>query len=169
MRKLIVMMAALLLAGTAAADDQKLGSTGQETKEAGQAASRDAKAGADKMGDQTRATANDARERTGDAMRDQNTGADTTRDAQASHDQARDQMKKDSFDIKGKVSKVSPNSLTLHRDDATAATLHTDANTKVEVDGNTARLSQLKSGQDVKASFNLKGDKPMAIEIKASK
>ena len=163
MRKLIVMMAALLLAGTAAADDQKqLGTTVQETKEASQAAARDAKAGADKMGDQTRAT-------TGDAMRDQNTGADTQANADRSHDQARDHMKKDSFDIKGKVSKVSSNSLTLHRDDATAATLHTDKNTKVEVDGNTARLSELKPGQDVKASFNLKGDKPMAIEIKASK
>ena len=170
MRKLIVMMAALLLAGTAAADDQKqLGTTVQETKEASQAAARDAKAGADKMGDQTRATANDTRERTGDAMRDQNTGADTQANADRSHDQARDHMKKDSFDIKGKVSKVSSNSLTLHRDDATAATLHTDKNTKVEVDGNTARLSELKPGQDVKASFNLKGDKPMAIEIKASK
>jgi hypothetical protein len=28
-------------------------------------------------------------------------------------------------------------------------------------------MAQLKAGQDVKASFNLKGDKPMAIEIKA--
>jgi hypothetical protein len=37
----------------------------------------------------------------------------------------------------------------------------------VELDGNVARLGALRPGQDVKASFNLKGDKPMAIEIKA--
>ena len=106
-------------------------------------------------------------------MRDQNTGADTTRgeaqaNAEKSGEHARDRMSKDKFDISGKLSKVSKNSVTLNREDATMATLHVDRNTKVEVDGNQGRLTELKPGQDVKASFNLKGDRPIAIEIKAN-
>ncbi len=78
-------------------------------------------------------------------------------------------MKKDSFDVKGQVSRVSTNELTVSRKDAPAATLHVDQMTKVEVDGKQAALSELKPGQDVKASFNFKGDRPTAIEIKAQK
>lgn len=155
MRKLAVLMGALLLAGTAAADD-RLGSTKEETKEAGQAAARDTKESADRAAQWTRDQAG-----TGSA----NEPGMHPSTPQAEHQ--RDAMSKSDFDIKGKISKVSGTRITLDRDDATTATLHCDRNTKVELDGNTARLSQLKPGQDVKASFNLKGDKPMAIEVKA--
>ncbi|GAO02876.1 hypothetical protein [Anaeromyxobacter sp. PSR-1] len=155
MRKLAVLMGALLLAGTAAADD-RLGSTKQETKEAGQAAARDTKESADRAGQWTR-------DQTGTGSANDSTMHQNTAQAE----QRRDEMSKKDFDIKGKISKVSGTSITLDRDDATTATLHCDRNTKVELDGSTARLSQLKPGQDVKASFNLKGDKPMAIEVKA--
>jgi Cu/Ag efflux protein CusF len=185
MRRLAVMTAAALLAaGTATADD-RVGSTSQETKEAGQAAARDTKkAGnqakdwskeqgqkadqkADAAGDRMQTTAQESN-RTA-ASPDQRPATDAQARQADTKDQARDQMKKDSFDIEGKVSKVSAKQLTLSREDASMATLHVDRTTKVEVDGQQAKLSQLKPGQDVKASFNLKGDKPTAIEIKADK
>ncbi len=139
----MAIIAALLLAGAARADDR---SAGQWTKD--QASKVDHAAGAMTKGD------HDANMRHSESK---------------AADQRRDELSKNDFDIKGKVSRVSKDSITLHRDDSTTATLHVDRNTKVELDGNVARLNALRPGQDVKASFNLKGDKPMAIEIKASK
>lgn len=139
----MAIIAALLLAGAARADDR---SAGQWTKD--QASKVDHAAGSMTKGD------HDAN------MRESESG-------QAQ--QRREELSKNDFDIKGKVSRVSKDSITLHRDDSTTATLHVDRNTKVELDGNVAHLNALRPGQDVKASFNLKGDKPMAIEIKASK
>ncbi len=155
MRKLSI-LAALLLAGAAYADD-RLGSTAEETKEAGRAAARDTREAGEKAEHKMEHMGRDARDTSATAME---------RRAEAGEN-ARDRLKKDDFEIEGKVSKVSGDKLTLNRDDATTATLHVDSVTKIEVDGNAAKLSQLKPGQDVKASFNLKDDKPMAIEIKA--
>jgi hypothetical protein len=155
MRKL-ALVAALALAGAAYADE-KLGTTGQETKEAGQAAARDAKAGAS----DAKASAETQAQRA-DQPAEQGSTAQRG-------EAARDQLKKDDFSIEGKVAKVSKNQLTLSREEAPAATLHCDKTTKVEVDGKVATLQQLKPGQEVKASFNLKGDKPHAIEVKAEK
>ncbi|MGC3996782.1 MAG: DUF5666 domain-containing protein [Anaeromyxobacter sp.] len=155
-------MAALLLAGAAGAADD---TNKQAAKDSAHQAGQDAKASAQHAGDAMQSGAKAA----GDSM--QRSGSDATAggaqaNTQTAEDQ-RDREKKDSFDIEGKVSKVSSKSVTLQRDDAGSATLHTNKATKVELDGNTAHLSQLKPGQDVKASFNLQGDKPMAIEIKA--
>lgn len=154
MRKLS-MLAALLLAGAAYADD-RMGSTAEETKEAGRAAARDTREAGEKAERKMEQMGRDTRD---------TTAAERERMARAGENE-RDRMKKDDFEIEGKVSKVSGDKLTLNRDDATTATLHVDSTTKIEVDGNAARLSQLKPGQEVKASFNLKDDKPMAIEIK---
>lgn len=197
MRKLAVMAA--LLAATGVWADEK-GSTGEETKEAGQAAARDTKKGAEhakdwskdkahkvgEKGDQakdwSKEQANKAGEKTdqaGDRMQttaQESNRTATTPDQQAQartdqnkDDPARERMKKDSFDIEGKVSKASGQKLTLNREDAPAATLHVDKTTKIELDGEKATLSQLRPGQDVKASFNLQGEKAHAIEIKAEK
>jgi hypothetical protein len=178
MRKL-ALMAALLLAAPALGED-KPGSTGEETKEAGQAAKRDVKEGAEKTRDSMRESGQRAEERTEaagqQAREDARTSASRAQTDQQGQqgpqtaqtgEQARDRMEKDSFDIDGKVAKVSKNSVTLNRENLPSAMLHIDGTTKIEVDGNQGRLSQLKPGQDVKASFNLKGDKAHAIEIKA--
>jgi Cu/Ag efflux protein CusF len=90
------------------------------------------------------------------------------------NDKDRDQRKtafdgKHNYDIDGKVAKVENDKLTIRRDDMPAATLDVNANTKVELDGDRASLSQLTPGQDVKASFNLEGDKPLAVEVKAKR
>ena len=158
-------IAALLLAGTAYADD-RMGGTGEETKEAGQAAARDTKEGADKAGQWTKDQASKVDHAAGEMTKGEH-DANMQHAESGEAQQRREELSKKDFDIKGKVSKVSKNTISLHRDDATTATLHVDKNTKVELDGNVARLGQIRAGQDVKASFNLKGDKPMAIEIKA--
>jgi hypothetical protein len=76
---------------------------------------------------------------------------------------------KNNFDLDGKVAEVSADKITIQRNELPAATLHVSKNTKVEVDGEKASIGQLKRGQDVKASFNLQGDKVEAVEIKADK
>jgi hypothetical protein len=76
---------------------------------------------------------------------------------------------KDNFEVKGKVQKVSDSSITLQRDELPPATLMISKNTKIELDGEQASAKQLKPGQDVQASFNLQGQRPEAVEIKAEK
>ncbi len=78
---------------------------------------------------------------------------------------------KSNFDVKGKIASVSGNALTLRRDDdkLPPVTLHVAGDTKVTLGGDHASLSQLQAGEDVKASFNLEGDKPIAVEVKADK
>jgi hypothetical protein len=74
---------------------------------------------------------------------------------------------KSNFDLKGKIEQVSANSVTIQRDELPSATLHVSPNTKIEVDGKKVSTQELKRGQDVKASFNLSGDKVEAVEITA--
>ncbi len=76
---------------------------------------------------------------------------------------------KNNFDVEGRIQKVSMNSITVARDDMPAATLNVSKDTKIELDGEQVSMKQLKQGQEVKASFNLKGEKPEAVEIKAEK
>jgi hypothetical protein len=168
MRRLAVLVA-VLLAGAAVADDSK-GSTSEETKEAGQAAARDTKQGAQNAKDYSKEQGDRAQDSAHQTNQDMHSQANEQRrsDQQATSD-ARDRMKKDSFDIDGKISRASGTQLTIQRDNAPAATLHVDKLTKIEVDGQHASAKELKPGQDVKASFNLKGDKPTAVEIKAEK
>jgi hypothetical protein len=76
---------------------------------------------------------------------------------------------KKNFDVYGKVTQVSPDRITIQRDDLPAATLHVSPNTKIEMDGKQVSTQELTRGQDVKASFNLQGEKPEALEIKAQR
>jgi hypothetical protein len=97
--------------------------------------------------------------------------ARTQRDATARTEQPKHPLfeGKNNFDLKGKVGEVSENAVTIERKDLPAAKLHVSPNTKLEVDGKKATLHELQQGQDVKASFNLQGDKVEAVEIKADK
>jgi cytoskeletal protein RodZ len=76
---------------------------------------------------------------------------------------------KDNFDVDGKVQKVSNGSITIAREELPAMTLHIEPYTAIELDGEKAARTQLKPGQDVQASFNVNGDKPVALELKAKK
>jgi hypothetical protein len=168
MRRLALLVA-VLLAGAAAADDSKK-STGQETKEAGQAAAGDTKQGAQNATDWSKQQGDKAATSAQEAGRDAQAQTNQAQgSAQQATNEAHDRMKKDSFDIDGKISRASASQLTIQRDNAPAATLHVDKATKIEVDGQHASAKELKPGQDVKASFNLKGDKPTAVDIKAEK
>lgn len=77
---------------------------------------------------------------------------------------------KKNFDMDGKVKSTSSDSITIERKDGLPpATLHVGAGTKVEVDGKRSSVASLTPGQDVKASFNMSGEKAEAVEIKADK
>ncbi|HSD22242.1 MAG TPA: DUF5666 domain-containing protein [Anaeromyxobacter sp.] len=76
---------------------------------------------------------------------------------------------KDNFEVKGRIESVSASAITVRREELPSAKLRVDRNTKIELDGQHVSASQLKQGQEVKASFNLQDDKPMAVEIKAEK
>jgi hypothetical protein len=103
------------------------------------------------------------------------TGAkDTARDAQARASSAGEQLHplfegKKNFDVDGKVQQASKDQITIQREGLPAATLHVSKDTKVELGGEKASTQQLRPGQDVKASFNLRGDRAEAVEIKADK
>ncbi len=76
---------------------------------------------------------------------------------------------KSNFDLDGKISHVSGESITISRKDLPPATLGIARGAKVQLDGNDVSVQQLKEGQDVKASFNLDKDKAEAVEIKAKR
>lgn len=75
---------------------------------------------------------------------------------------------KKNFDVDGKVRQASSGEITIERKDGLPpATLQVGAGTKVEVDGKRASAGDLHPGQDVKASFNLRGSTAEAVEVKA--
>ncbi len=76
---------------------------------------------------------------------------------------------KKNFDLDGKVQHASKDQITIQRDKLPPATLHVAPGTKVELDGKASSVDQLQAGQDVKASFNLRGGTAEAVEIKANK
>jgi Cu/Ag efflux protein CusF len=182
MRKLwmVGVLAAALFATTARAEDaakerreaadatsDQMRQEGREAKANAQEAGRDAKAGAQRTGneaqremaEQQRETNKDMAERQHDAQQ-----------ASAKGDKKHPLFEgKNNFDVDGKIQKVSPKSITVAREGLPAATLNISKDTKIELDGEQASMKQLKQGQDVKASFNLKGDKPEAVEVKAEK
>jgi hypothetical protein len=133
-----------------AGQDTKQGAreAGQATKEGAQSAGQDARDTTNKWGDQARKE-----------------GQETRAGAAAMFDG------KDNFEVKGKISQVSANSITIRRDDdkLPPVKLNVEKATKVELDGNRTSVTQLAQGADVKASFNLREDKPIAVEIKAQK
>lgn len=74
------------------------------------------------------------------------------------------------FDLEGRISKVEGDRITIAREDGLPEVQLTLANnTRLEVDGEAASTAQLREGQEVKASFNLSGETPVAISIEAEK
>jgi flagellar biosynthesis component FlhA len=76
---------------------------------------------------------------------------------------------KDNFDVKGRIQSVNARSITIQRDNLPPAKLDLDRNTRIELNGDRVSATQLRAGEDVKASFNLRNDKPLAVEIKADR
>jgi hypothetical protein len=145
------------------ATEKEMKQEGREAKAEMKQEGREAKAKMDRSAQKTR---DQARETSQDAQRQTGTSSGTAMGEEKKHPKFEG---KQNFDVDGKVQKVSENSITIQRDELPPATLMLSKNTKVELDGERASLKQLKPGQDVKASFNLEGQKPEAIEIKAKK
>jgi hypothetical protein len=95
--------------------------------------------------------------------------ADPSRAAAGDMDRKHPVFTKDNWDVEGTVQSASRNSITVRREELPAVKLNVDHNTKIELDGQKVSAQMLKPGQEVKASFNLQNDKPMAVEIKAEK
>jgi hypothetical protein len=86
---------------------------------------------------------------------------------------AQDQMNKGSMndtgatkEITGTISGVSKHEVMLNAEDGTKLTLRTDASTKVyKPSGATEKITQLKEGQQIRASYDMKSDQPHALRI----
>jgi len=158
MRKLamIALGAAALLAQGVRAED-----AAKERKEAYDATREQVK----QEGREAKGEVDRSAQKTRDAMKDEKG------DKQAASGEKKHPLfeGKDNFKLDGKIQKVSKNSITVQRDELPPATLMISPNTKIEIGGEHASTQQLKPGQEVKASFNLKGEKPEAVEIKAEK
>lgn len=75
----------------------------------------------------------------------------------------------DNYEVEGTVSSVdaSKDRITISREDLPPASLSVAPDTRIELDGEDARLSQIRQGQEVRATFNLARDTPLAVEIEA--
>ncbi len=76
---------------------------------------------------------------------------------------------KKNFDVQGRVAHASSGEITIERKDLPPARLRVGEATKVQVDGKRASPDQLTPGQEVRASFNLRGGTAEAVEVKAKK
>lgn len=85
------------------------------------------------------------------------------------------------FEVEGRVSEVSKgvlgstevlgiggSSLVIAREDAPAATLRVTEETRISLDDRPARLTDLRQGDEVRATFDFDGETPVAIEVEAS-
>jgi hypothetical protein len=178
MRKLAwigALAAALAWTGARAEDPQKKQADAQQdVSEAKAKAQQDvSKAKADANEDVSKAQA-DAQRKVGNAERKaEDKQADARSDAakRGGRSSARHPTfgSKDNFEVKGKIASVSSGSITVRRQDLPEAKLNLDPNTKIELDGDHVSASALKPGEDVRASFNLQNDRPIAVEIKAKR
>lgn len=79
------------------------------------------------------------------------------------------------YELKGKVKSVTGGVLgvgkgvTIARDDAPSVRLHVEDGTHIKLDGQVARLSDLREGDEVRALFDFRESTPVAIEIEAKK
>jgi Cu/Ag efflux protein CusF len=78
---------------------------------------------------------------------------------------------KDTYSLKGTVAAVDPGrkSITLERKGLPAVLLHVNTNTRIEVIGKDAFLTDIQPGEEVRAKFNLADDKPIAVKLEAKK
>jgi hypothetical protein len=69
-------------------------------------------------------------------------------------------------EVTGTISKVKHNKVWLNAEDGTKLTLNTDSKTQVyKPTGTKEKISALKEGEQVRASYEMKSDKPHALRI----
>ncbi len=141
----------------------------QKVDQAEKSASND-KTAAENGSSTASASANDTTARSQHRDTDAIVTTNHDRNASTQHRTARESVfeGKSNYDLKGRIEKVSGHSVTVRRDNLPSVTLTTMPGTRISVNGNDqASTSQLKAGQDVSASFNLQGSKPVAVDIQA--
>lgn len=142
----------------------------EDTREAGDKMRQEGREAKGEMQQEGREARTEMREQQAETQREMQERRTEARQAAAEGEKKHPLFEgKNNFDVEGKIQKVSKNSITVAREDLPVATLNVNKDTKIELDGEKVSAAQLKTGQDVKASFNLKGDKAEAIEIKAEK
>lgn len=93
-------------------------------------------------------------------------GKDTSQETAA---QAGLWKEKDAFSLEGTVKAKDNDDITLARKDALPEVkLDVHDQTKVTLDGKAVKASELPEGATVRAKFQLKGDDPIALELKAT-
>lgn len=147
----------------------------QEASETKQEARQDAQKAQAEASQESREAEKEVRETQRDASKQvQETRKDAYQDRQAAAGTSGEKKKHafeggENFDVDGKVQKVSSRSITIAREELPAVTLQIQRFTEIQLDGEKTSHVGLKPGQEVKASFNLQGDKPIALEIDAKK
>jgi hypothetical protein len=189
MKKTIVLTGLIALAGAQGvrADDAQKAreEASQEVREAQQDAAKKTAEARKDAAEQTSEARQEAAKETREAQQDvKETQQEASRDvreaqrdqsAEHRHASAQGEQRKhafegkQNFDVDGKVQRISGRNITIAREELPAVTLRIERYTAIELDGEKAARTQLKPGQDVEASFNLNGDKAVALELKAKK
>jgi hypothetical protein len=178
MKKTIVLAALLALAWARDVRAQGTQEARQEAAEDVREAKKDA---AEKATDARREAGKEVREAEQDVAETRQDASKDVREAERDASQERSQGQastqgerrkhlfegKQNFDLDGKVQRVTGRSITITREELPPVTLRIEKYTAIELDGEKAARTQLRQGQDVQASFNLSGDKPVALELKA--
>ncbi|HEX9291867.1 MAG TPA: hypothetical protein VF904_20295 [Anaeromyxobacteraceae bacterium] len=71
------------------------------------------------------------------------------------------------YEVSGKLAAVNPDKgeITIQRDRLPPALLKVEDQTRIQVGGRQSSIAELKPGGDVRASFNLSGRRPIALEV----
>ena len=100
-------------------------------------------------------------------------GTKQEREQKKLKEQAMFEKGSEAFEVDGTVRKVERNKITLSRKDLPDVKLEIEDQTKIQVDGQQVTAGQLKDrlrmGDQVQARFQLDGDEPVALELKAQK
>jgi len=91
-----------------------------------------------------------------------------TKEAAAVDGKSDPYQKAHAMDLKGKVTKVDSDDITIARKDLPDAELDVKPRTEVTLDGKKVRADQIPEGSEVRAKFQLDGDSPIAVELKAT-
>lgn len=88
----------------------------------------------------------------------------------AQHQQALQQFKdEDNYKIEGKIASVNQEQLTITREDLPEVELVVPQGAEVKLDGDDVDFQQLQPGQDIKATFNVADNTPLAVELEADR
>lgn len=86
------------------------------------------------------------------------------------HEQALQQFRgEDNYEIQGKISSVDQERVVITREQLPGVELMVPEGAQIRLDGQDVQIQQLQPGQEVRATFNLSEDTPLAIELEAER